>query len=62
MKYEGAIPKKFTCQGDELGIELWPSRGEPMGFGLEHIVPDSLYHKKEWEHYAPAPAGSMRRL
>ena len=44
-------PKAFSLEDGKLGVELWPARGEPMGFGLEHIVPESLYHKKEWERY-----------
>lgn len=44
-------PKAFSLEGGELGVELWPARGEPMGFSLKHIVPKSLYYKKEWERY-----------
>ncbi len=44
-------PKAFSLEDGELGVELWPARGEPMGFGLKHIVPESLYYKKEWERY-----------
>jgi len=44
-------PKAFSLEEGKLGIQFWPSRGEPMGFSLKHIVPDSLYHKKEWERY-----------
>jgi hypothetical protein len=44
-------PKAFSFEEGTVGVELWPSRAQPMGFGLEHIVPKSLYYKKEWERY-----------
>ncbi|MHC4871954.1 MAG: hypothetical protein ACYTFY_08920 [Planctomycetota bacterium] len=44
-------PKGISLNKGKLELELWPSKGAPMGLSYKDIMPEPLYSDPQWKRY-----------
>ncbi len=45
------FPLAFAADDEGLAVELWPARGERMGFELNDIMPDDFFFGEHWNRF-----------